>query len=171
MRIPKKTHELIRQNEQIVKKSQKHDINLQKNSVLYFQIGLIVCLLSVYGLLEMRFETVVNPVYGMPTDEDYFADVPVEPFKPYKEVTEIIKSKPVVVKKVELTKNPVIVENADEILKALNIENPQKRDISDVPLNPDDLDDLIYTKEEVVNIVSVSQVPIYPGCEKKKTNS
>ena len=53
MRNPKETHELIRQNEQIVKKPQKHDANLQKNSTIYFQIGLILCLFMVYGLFEM----------------------------------------------------------------------------------------------------------------------
>ena len=57
MSNPKKTHELIRQNEQIVKKSQKHDANLQKNSTLYFQVGLIICLFMVYGLFEMKFES------------------------------------------------------------------------------------------------------------------
>ena len=57
MSNPKKTHELIRQNEQIVKKSQKHDANLRKNSTLYFQVGLIICLLFTYGLFEMTFET------------------------------------------------------------------------------------------------------------------
>ena len=38
MKTPKKTLDLIRQNEQVVKKSQKHDANLQKNSVLFFQV-------------------------------------------------------------------------------------------------------------------------------------
>ena len=37
-------------------KGDKHDANLQKNSTLYFQVGLIVCLLVTYGLLEMQFE-------------------------------------------------------------------------------------------------------------------
>ena len=39
-----------------VKKSQKHDANLQKNSSLYFQIGLILCLLGTYALFEMQFQ-------------------------------------------------------------------------------------------------------------------
>jgi len=50
MRNPLGTHELIRQNEQNVKKPQKHDANLQKNSTIYFQVGLILCLFMVYGL-------------------------------------------------------------------------------------------------------------------------
>ena len=39
-----------------VKKPQKHDANLQKNSTLYFQIGLILCLLGTYSLFEMQFQ-------------------------------------------------------------------------------------------------------------------
>ena len=50
-----KNHDLIRQNESKVKSSQKHDVNLRKNSTLYFQIGLIVCLLATYGVIEMKF--------------------------------------------------------------------------------------------------------------------
>ena len=39
-----------------VKKSLKHDANLQKNSTLYFQIGLILCLFGTYALFEMQFQ-------------------------------------------------------------------------------------------------------------------
>ena len=52
-----KEHNLTRQNENKVQHSQKHDANLQKNSTLYFQVGLILCLLAVYGALEMPFES------------------------------------------------------------------------------------------------------------------
>ena len=56
MKNLKKEHNLIRQNEKSVQHSQKHDANLQKNSTLYFQIGLILCLLATYGLFEMQFQ-------------------------------------------------------------------------------------------------------------------
>ena len=39
-----------------MKTSHKHDANLQKNSTLYFQIGLILCLLGTYALFEMEFQ-------------------------------------------------------------------------------------------------------------------
>jgi len=53
MNFSKKNHELVGQNEQNVTKSQKHDLNLQKTSTLYFQVGLILTLLATYGLFEM----------------------------------------------------------------------------------------------------------------------
>ena len=37
-------------------KPRKHDANLQKNSTLNFQIGLILCLLGTYGVFEMKFK-------------------------------------------------------------------------------------------------------------------
>lgn len=57
MKLLKSNHKLVGQNEQIVKKSHKHDTNLRNNSTLYFQVGLILTLLASYGLLEMNFES------------------------------------------------------------------------------------------------------------------
>jgi protein TonB len=53
-----------------VKKSQKHDANLRKNSSLYFQIGLILCLLGVYAIFEMRFETKDTVIASVMYDPD-----------------------------------------------------------------------------------------------------
>ena len=52
----KNTSSIADQSSTNLAKPQKHDANLQKNSTLYFQVGLIVCLLVTYGLLEMQFE-------------------------------------------------------------------------------------------------------------------
>ena len=69
MKKPNHGYNIIRQNDKNVTTSQKHDLNLQKNTTLYFQIGLILCLLAVFGLLEMRFETTV-PVVNPPVNID-----------------------------------------------------------------------------------------------------
>lgn len=58
------------------KKSQKYDANLPKNSSLYFQIDLIVCLLVAYGLLEMKFKRAKPQVVArMPHTEIFIAEV------------------------------------------------------------------------------------------------
>ena len=57
MKNSKNPHNIAGQSNGLVPKSRKHDANLQKNTTLYFQIGLILCLLGTYGLFEMRFET------------------------------------------------------------------------------------------------------------------
>ena len=56
MKNSKKNFGIAGQSTTDVKKSQKHDANLQKNSSLYFQIGLILCLLATYALFEMQFQ-------------------------------------------------------------------------------------------------------------------
>jgi len=163
MKISMKHHGLIRQNEQNVKKSQKHDVNLQKNSTMYFQVGLIMVLLLVFGLFEIRFETTI-PNYSNPPlpDETFYVDVPL--IKP----DMAVKEKPL--EKVK-TKNPEFKEVQDdtplnpfldiELTKAVDT-NPtiETGSINVLPPPPDD----------DVEFIRVEQVPIYPGCEKAKNN-
>lgn len=161
----KKTHELIRQNEQIVKKSQKHEANLQKNSTLYFQIGLIVCLLAAFGLLEMNFETTI-PNYGTtgcPIVEPDFVHIPVIKDKA-PALEEPVKQKRV--------KNPEkFVEVEDDTPELAFFDKPKetKNDLPD--FNPEDLNPLPNEPEDVnVPYAFIQNVPIYPGCEKEKNN-
>src|SRR5690606_18006298 len=85
MSTPKKTHDIIRQNEHVVKKSQKHDTNLQKNSIFYFQVGLVVSLLAAYGLFEMKFQYEIQKVvHRVEPDNpnDFVIDVLYKPETP-----------------------------------------------------------------------------------------
>lgn len=160
----KKTHELIRQNEQIVKKSQKHDANLQKNSTLYFQVGLIVCLLAVFGLFEMTFETTI-PNYGdIPElDEPIYISIPL--IKPVEATFE----EPLEQKKVVHPEKFEKVSNDTPL-------NELKKDFVEPKINASDVHPdfsglMEEPKEEpFVDFINVEVVPIYPGCENKKTN-
>ncbi|WP_298532731.1 energy transducer TonB [uncultured Algibacter sp.] len=161
----KKTHDLIRQNEKIVKKSKKHEANLQKNSTLYFQIGLVVCLLAAFGLLEMKFET-DNTSVDPPLDlgEPEYVDIPF--VKEEKPVIEDVKLK-------KMIKKSTALEIIDDDIP----ENPIKKRTSEPtfddtpPLHPDVLPDLpSVTDEADVPIHIVEIVPVYPGCEKSKDN-
>ncbi|MEN3323472.1 energy transducer TonB [Mariniflexile soesokkakense] len=165
MSNPKKTHEPIRQNGQIVKKSQKHEINLQKNSSLYFQIGLIVCLLAAYGLLEMKFETTLPKVVDLlPPDETYMVDVTV--FKPEAAIVEEPvkqKTSPSTekYKKVpDTAPDDFIDKPVKPTTPAAQPNNPGDITLVDKPVEPEDV---IFEK--------IEQVPIYPGCENKKSNN
>jgi protein TonB len=80
----KKSQYIADQSNVIVKKSQKHDVNLQKNSTLYFQVGLIVCLLAVYLLLEMKFES-KNYVIVQPPPIDDIEEVDIKNIRVYQE--------------------------------------------------------------------------------------
>ncbi len=161
MRIPKNPHELIRQNEKSVKKSQKHDANLQKNTILYFQVGLIICLLAAYALFEMKFETTLQKAYAWtPKDEStLFINVPlIKPAQPEKEEVVkkqmarvidpkfVIKETPKIFTKDPVeTKTPIAPERVPEVIKIPEVEN--------------------------VPYILVEQVPIYPGCENAKDNN
>ncbi len=165
MSNPKKTHELIRQNEQIVKKSQKHDANLQKNSTLYFQIGLIVCLLGTYGLFEMKFETTIDKYADLPAIEGpTYIDVPlIKTVKPtFDEPVKQKQSKP----------SNDFVEVPDDIL-VNPFDEPTEKPSDDVnpPIDPGDIDVIDIIDDVPVPIAFIQNAPIYPGCEKAKNNN
>ncbi len=165
----KKTHELIRQNEQIVKKSQKYDANLQKNSTLYFQVGLIVCLLAAYGLLEMKFETTIPKVSVVTQDPLDITDAPVEKFKIYKEP--IAEAKPEVNKKVLLTDKIKTVDNNFEMPEFVELITQEQNTTSEETFDLSALDNIEAPPVDTsVGFTAVEFVPIYPGCENKKTN-
>ncbi len=169
MKNQKKTRELIRQNEQSARKSQKHDANLQKNSTLYFQIGLILCLLGALSLLEMQVETSVSDVYVMKIPEDEVSTITNDKYKIYVEQKRIEKPEPKKLEKVLLTKKPKVVDNTYELEKALQIETAEQNTSSEDSMTPDSMGDLV-DKPEVTDVPfeAVQIVPIYPGCEKAK---
>ncbi|WP_111307678.1 energy transducer TonB [Confluentibacter sediminis] len=164
MRTPKKTPDLIRQNEQVVKKSQKHDTNLQKNSVLYFQVGLIVCLLTAYGLFEMKFEYEMPRVVDvLPPDDpnDFVIDFPFIPETPK-------KSDPIIKEKLaSKSLEPEIVPNDTALTPFDNVDEPVTKHPQ---LNPSSVKVVDIPEEIPVPIALIEQVPIYPGCEKEKSN-
>jgi protein TonB len=70
MKKQSQNHKSVGQNAHDLRKSQKHEVNLQKNSTLYFQIGLILCLLGTFTLFEMRFESSEIKVVKSQPDDD-----------------------------------------------------------------------------------------------------
>ncbi len=160
----KKTQQHIRQNEQSVAKSQKHEANLQKNSTLYFQVGLIICLLAAFGLLEMRFETnngnlTYNPP---PLEPDYSIEIPV--IRPTEPVIETPVEK-------QTTKKS---DNFIEVPDITPFDPPIEKDspINDTP-PVDPVDIFVEAKPEpevIIPVDFVEQVPIFPGCEKAEDN-
>ncbi|NOY47355.1 MAG: energy transducer TonB [Chlorobi bacterium] len=168
MNFSKKNHERVGQNAPLVKKPQKHDANLQKNSTLYFQVGLILTLLVTYALFEMQFERTVISIndYAILNDPD--ETIIIEPFKVFEEpvkqeALEVLK------KKVILNQPPKIVpDDFDQGKELFEIITPEQNTSGKV-LTPEDVN--VYIPEEVIDIIGVEQVPIYPGCEGLSTNT
>ena len=167
MKNLKKSHSISGQSNTKVQKSQKHDANLQKNSTLYFQIGLILCLLGTYGLFEMRFEK-KDLVISETTFDAEIAEVHV---KNYVVEPEVKIEKQVKQRSQKLAdKAPVIVDNdVDIVVDKIDLIKP---DIVSTPIPVNNIEDFDEPKiiDEPFNMINVEVVPIYPGCETATTN-
>lgn len=165
MSHPKKTHEPIRQNEVNVKKSQKHETNLRKNSSLYFQMGLIICLITAYGLLEMKFETTIpkTALLNLPDDasENFVPEFKVEVATVHKPIKPIMTEPTSTFIEVPDTRPDILIDAPT---------NPTGN--TSTTLNPSDLNNLVEKPKDIEDVPfeNLEFVPVYPGCENKKTN-
>lgn len=148
------------------KKSQKHDANLQKNSTLYFQIGLILCLLGTYALFEMQFQ---EKKYIIPEDTAKTEEISIDHVKPF--VVEVIKPKKVEpLPSKDLKDVFKVVENHDPVIEKV-INTPDAPEALPEPVKIDDIKLIEEPKEPViVDFIRIEKVPVYPGCEKYDTN-
>lgn len=168
MKNSKKDFGFAGQSNTEAKKSQKHDANLQKNSTLYFQIGLILCLLGTYALFEMQFqEKKINFI------EDETAQVKpllidyVPPF--IEEVIEPKVSEPAPsVKIIDIVK---VVEDDDPVITSI-IKTKEDPIVSSDPVKVGDIDVIDVSKElDDIPFIAIEKVPVYPGCEKYDSNN
>ncbi|WP_298761472.1 energy transducer TonB [uncultured Psychroserpens sp.] len=163
-----KSHNIAGQSNTTVQKSHKHDANLQKNSSLYFQIGLILCLLGTYAMFEMQFEEKVFAQVTLDNlEEDYeyqMQNVVPEADAPKQEPVKRQKKK-VVSPTFEITK--------DNDPKPEFLNEPEPKTNPGPIVDPDSFNEpeKVEPTIEIFNMKDVEIVPIYPGCEKKKTNT
>ncbi|WP_111684980.1 energy transducer TonB [Winogradskyella tangerina] len=170
MKNSKKNVNSAGQNTTDVRKSQKHDANLQKNSTLYFQIGLILCLLATYSLFEMQFQDKKIVVEtAEPNDSETIEVATVfrlEPEKREKPKPKKPRSK-VLKDKYDVKDDDNIDQLEDEIFPADDLPTDDPVDVGNIPddLGEEDKGPII------IPFTAVEKVPVYPGCERKKTNS
>ncbi|WP_299115792.1 energy transducer TonB [uncultured Winogradskyella sp.] len=169
MKNSKKTLSGAGQSTTEVKKPQKHDANLQKNSTLYFQIGLILCLLGTYALFEMQFQEKKIIPDSLTIDEIATIDV-----APEFQVKVEQKNEP----KEKVDRNDKLIDDYQEVpdnTSDLEIEvftpdssdsSSDAADIGDIP----DVDNDVVKGPVFVPFTSIEKVPVYPGCEKYNTN-
>ena len=168
MRNSKKDFGITGQSTTEAKKSQKHDVNLQKNSSLYFQIGLILCLLGTYALFEMQFQdkTIVIDT----SDVSDLATIDVAPLF-IEEVMQPEEPEPEPERTTLLTDKFKEVENERKIAET-KIVTPEQRKPETEPLIVGNLPDELDPDNEDIFIpfTRIEKAPVYPGCEKYKTN-
>jgi len=166
MRIPKKNYQLISKSEIEVKKPQKVNTNAQKNSTVYFQIGLIAVLLAIYGLFEMKFETKKLPEIAV---------IYTDPNLTFIDIIQIAEKTPEAItaevnkQRNRLSVDPVIVPNEISI-NDLPKEFSSQTSQPNKSFNPKDIILVDKPEEPDVSFDRVEHVPIYPGCENKKTD-
>ncbi|HLV38756.1 energy transducer TonB [Xanthomarina sp.] len=164
MTFSKNNSEANQKNDQKPLKPQKQDTKLKTNSTVYFQVGLIVCLLVSFFLLEASFQTLevhVPDVPELPIDEMYAYNAPITIYKEPIQV-EQNKKKPVLFNEPIIKNNDAFIEPTDVVVEATPTE---------IPLNPGNIT-VIEIPEEAppMNIMVVEQVPIFPGCEDATSN-
>ena len=150
----------------------KHEVNLRKNSGLYFQIGLIASLFIVFGLFQLEFRKKAEVVdvidVGIEDDTPYVAaNYKIEENQP-KKVVKKRKAKP---KPKQPTKFKQIENNQEEKKIQDDLFNTE---IDDEPIEDnDDGGGLVEMPVEIDNVpfVAIEKVPLFPGCEKLKTRS
>lgn len=143
-----------------VKKNPKADLN--RNSGLYFVIGLTIVLFLTWRALEFKvYEKEDFVVEAMNVAEDIKEDVPV---------TEHIKTPP----PPPPPSAPEIIEIVDdtEEIEETIIESTEmsQETVIDAPMEVDEV--VVVEEEEEVSVPFsvIENVPIYPGCEDKTTN-
>ncbi|HLT33254.1 MAG TPA: energy transducer TonB [Aquaticitalea sp.] len=152
--------------------SQKKDVDIQKNSTLYFQIGLILCLLATYGLFEMKFKTDLPKIFSEEPFKDpnpfYLNDIiiipdsdPPKPERKAKQVVMVTDKAPIEKPDIFVEKNPVVIETPESNPPTV-VTNSNPTETQPVLTAP-----VVPTKW---NMKDVEKVPIFPGCESASNN-
>ncbi|NRD24272.1 energy transducer TonB [Winogradskyella litoriviva] len=168
MKNSKKDFGFAGQSTTEAKKSQKHDANLQKNSTLYFQIGLILCLLGTYALFEMQFqEKKIDFIKDETAQIDPLLIDYVPPF-----IEEVIEPKtPEPAPSVKLIDKVKVVENDVPVIKTI-IKTENDPIISKQPVKVGDINVIEEPTElDDIPFIAIEKVPVYPGCEKYDSNN
>ncbi|WP_298541678.1 energy transducer TonB [uncultured Aquimarina sp.] len=150
--------------------SNKHDANVRKGTLVNFQIGLIASLLFTYVMFEVYTSEPIDKTFDKEIVLEDESFVWNEQFTVYQEP----EQKVVAQKRPEPIPDPTefeVVEDdkaIDDLTEEFKSEEPL---VESAPFNPD----AIVDKEEDdiptdVPFSVVEDVPIFPGCERLKTN-
>lgn len=154
----------VNARQSVTRKTSKHDVNLQKNNVVFFQLGLIVALILAIVVIEIK-----SPVipYAPPPEVDVATvsmndlwNEPVrreekkKPVEPKQEVSKILPPK--------ITELDIPDLDLSETDFTTDTDIPDVVSIVDVPDGPE---------IETLPFIAVEVIPIFPGCEGMQTNA
>ena len=156
MNFSKNSQDPVGQNEEPVTKPNKHDANLQKNSALYFSVGLTLVLALTYTTLNYKTYDKENIDIGqLVVEEELDEDVPVTqhietppPPPPPPAAPEVIE---VVEDEVDIEETIIESSETDQEEEIIEVEQIE-----------------VEEEEEDVEVLFnvIENVPVFPGCEK-----
>ncbi len=159
------------QTKVISKREEKKRINIKANSLLNFQIGLIVSLLLVLLVSETRIEAYIPgnvSAWGIDIEEPYvIGAIVVEP-EPQPKAT--------IAKRPEIRRPLTTVTPVENIVETQPVETGALSGLPDAPVAepapsaPTSTPTGPSEPEAVANIMGVQFVPVFPGCENLGSN-
>lgn len=144
-----------------------HSPNFKRETTLYFQIGLIICLLMSYFALEYAFTTEQTDLVKVTTTTDNYEITP-EPYKVYVESQPIIKKPRQEQKSVEFSSNITEIDNESQESESNLIDTSLTDDKN--KLNPNEVNVYNAPVDVTIPLNFVQKVPVFPGCEKAISN-
>ncbi|WP_353776831.1 energy transducer TonB [Winogradskyella sp. 3972H.M.0a.05] len=169
MKKIKNSHSNAGQSTTEVRKPHKHDANVQKNTTLYFQVGLILCLLAVHTLFEMQFQTKIPKYVETAQVAEGNFETPPEKFKRY--VEPVKEPKPVKKQKKKLVTDKIKRVDDDHKIIETTIITQDQNTTDKPPVKIDEVNPFTVEDEAPIPFYKVEKVPVFPGCEKSKTNA
>ncbi len=146
-----------------VKKNPKAD--LSRNSLIYFQIGLIIILAVTYFGIEWKFTENSSPFsYEISVPESDMEDIPVTAIR---DVPPPPPPPPPVPEVIEVVANELEVEETE----IRSTESNQEQKIEEVIEVAEIKEEKLEEKIEEVPFVLIENVPVYPGCENQPDNA
>lgn len=145
-----------------LKKNPQADLN--RNSSLYFVIGLTIVLFSTWRLLEHKtyeqvkeYETTLNVVDDMAEEVPITQNFNTPPPPPPPSAPSVIE----------------IVENMEEVEETVieSTESSQNTAVEEVIVSTDDVEIEEVEEDIVVPFAVIENVPVYPGCEYLETEA
>ena len=165
MNFSKKNHELIPKNENNMSKTQKQHLNdkLQKSSVLFLQLGLVLALFFVYTALEYESIKKEFPLAEVVPDEPQTAITNDVIFTiERKKVQKSPKERPQTNSTEVFTKVPDTELTPEQILEPVDPDEPTINEkINSLPGD----DTLTPDPDEIIDFKVLEEVPVFPGCE------
>ncbi|MGB5236479.1 MAG: energy transducer TonB [Flavobacteriaceae bacterium] len=134
------------------KKYAKHNIN--RNSSLYFSLGLTLVLLMTYIALEWKsYGSASEWDHGILIQESSIDEAPVVIKTPKKLPVKKIKTPPV-----------ILIKEDDDLIDETPIESSESdMNMEVVPI--DSISVMEEIEDEIIDFILIEEVPVFPGCE------